>query len=71
MMGIGLFAMGLMVTIVSMLRAGAFSRQTIFIAISAPVILWIAIALVVEGAPLVWMVPGLPFLIWSLGLGVF
>ncbi len=71
MIGIGLFALGLLVTIVSMLRAGAFSRRTIMIAIASPAVLWIAIALFVKGAPLVWLVPGLPVAFWSRGLGVF
>ena len=71
LIGVGLFAVGLLLTIVSMLRAGAFSRRTILFSVAAPAVLWIAIALTAEGAPLVWLIPGLPAAFWGPGLGVF
>jgi hypothetical protein len=71
LVGLGFLALGLLALFLSMLRAGAFTRQTIAVALSLPAVLWLVIALVVEGAPLVWLVPGLPVAVWTVGLGVF
>lgn len=71
MVGLGFLALGLLALFLSMLRAGAFTRQAIAVALSLPVVLWLVTALTVEGAPLVWLVPGLPVAIWTVGLGVF
>jgi hypothetical protein len=71
MIGLGFLALGLLALILVMLRTGAFSIRVIAIALALPVILWIVIALVVDGAPLVWLVPGLPIVVWAVGLGVF
>jgi len=71
MIGLGFLALGLLALIVVMLRAGAFSRPAIVVALALPVVLWLVIALAVEGAPMVWLVPGLPVAVWTVGLGVF
>ena len=71
MIGLGFLALGLLALILGMLKTGAFSIGVIAIALALPVILWIVIALVVDGAPLVWLVPGLPIIVWAVGLGVF
>ena len=71
MIGLGFLALGLLALIVVMLRAGAFSRRAIVIALGLPVVLWLVIALTIEGAPLVWLVPGLPAIVWIVGLGLF
>ena len=71
MIGLGFLALGLLALIVAMLRAGAFSRPAIAVALALPVVLWIGIALTVEGAPLVWLAPGLPVVVWTVGLGFF
>jgi hypothetical protein len=71
MFGLGLFSIGLLVTITALLQTGAFSRRLITVALAIPIILWLVIALTIEGAPLVWLVPGLPLAIWSVGLGLF
>ena len=71
MLGFGLLALGLLVAIVTMFRAGAFSRRVIILAAVLPVVLWIGIALLMEAPPLVWLIPALPMAIWSAGLGIF
>ena len=71
MFGLGLFTIGLLVTITALLQTGAFSRRLITLALAIPLSIWIVIALTIEGAPLVWLVPGLPLAIWSVGLGLF
>jgi hypothetical protein len=71
MIGLGFLALGLLALIVAMLRAGAFSRPAIAVAFAIPAVLWIGMALTVEGAPLVWLAPGLPVVVWTVGLGFF
>lgn len=69
--GLGSLALGLLALIVVMLKARAFSRLTIALALALPVVMWLVIALTIEGAPLVWLVPGLPVAVWTVGLGLF
>lgn len=68
--GLGLLALGLFVVIATMLRTGAFTRRMIVLAVATPALVWIGIALTIE-APLVWLVPALPIVMWSVGLGIF
>ncbi len=71
LIGIGMLALGLLAILLSMLHAKVFTRRLIMIAIAFPAILWVVLALVAQGAPLVWLVPGLPVAFWCVGLGIF
>jgi hypothetical protein len=71
MIGLGFLAIGLLALIAVMLWAGAFSRPAIVVALALPVVLWLVMALAIDGAPLVWLVPGLPVAVWTVGLGAF
>lgn len=70
MFGLGGFAVGLLITGLSLIAADAINRKLLIAGATAPFLLFGIIALTMSEAPLYWLAGGLPAVIWSVGLGV-